>query len=341
MQKYLTFVFILLFTASIFAQHEPPQPFEEFGVKVKVLTLSNGKYCEFFPNDTIYRFGTVMFNHITGEVESVVFGDTLYGEYNLKPDVVCRWLSPDPLGAQFPNWSPYNFVLNNPIRMVDPTGLAPDDYVYYNSKGNEIGRIADSKVQQVVIIADENLQKFDNLPYGRESIDDAATMGKTYDVSPMLGFFNDNRSDYFDNAQPTFITANGDAPKNIPVERAIPLYEKNGVVTIGKNEPVSKGGERVVGINPGQIPEERVNAVKNSSQSGFLHTEPVNERNSKYSIGSPTGGFSPKGYSPNPSSFDEANYKPSAGFHSVIVRPKEVVFFTTKSDYFVVPKTKL
>jgi hypothetical protein len=122
MQQQLTLVFALLFTASLFAQHEPPQPFEEFGVKVKVLTLSNGKFSEFFPNDTVFHFGSVMFNHITGEVESVVLNDTLYGEYNLKPDVVSRWFSPDPLGAKFPNWSPYNFVLNNPMGNIDPDG---------------------------------------------------------------------------------------------------------------------------------------------------------------------------------------------------------------------------
>jgi len=44
MQKYLTLIFALLFSASLFAQHEPIQPFEELGIKVKVLTLSNGKY---------------------------------------------------------------------------------------------------------------------------------------------------------------------------------------------------------------------------------------------------------------------------------------------------------
>jgi hypothetical protein len=138
MQKYLTLVFTLLFTASLFAQHEPPQPFESIGKKVKVLTLSNGKFCEFFPNDTVFRFGSVMFNHITGEVESVVFGDTLYGEYNLKPDVVSRWLSPDPLAQKYTSWSPYNFTMNNPIRFVDPDGRAVTDH-YFNSNGTYLG----------------------------------------------------------------------------------------------------------------------------------------------------------------------------------------------------------
>jgi hypothetical protein len=123
MQKILTSAFALLFTASLFAQHEPIQPFEELGIKVKVLTLSNGKYQESFPNDTTFRFGSVMFNRVTGEVVTVIENDTLYGEYNLKAEVVSRWLSPDPLAAKYPNWSPYNFVADNPLIFIDPDGM--------------------------------------------------------------------------------------------------------------------------------------------------------------------------------------------------------------------------
>ena len=32
------------------------------------------------------------------------------------------WLSVDPLGSEFPNWTPYAFDLNNPINLVDPDG---------------------------------------------------------------------------------------------------------------------------------------------------------------------------------------------------------------------------
>jgi len=35
------------------------------------------------------------------------------------------WLSVDPLASQFPSHSPYNFCLNNPVRLVDPDGRAP------------------------------------------------------------------------------------------------------------------------------------------------------------------------------------------------------------------------
>ena len=122
MQKIITFVVFLLLSSSVFAQHEPIQPFEDLGIKVKVLTLSNGKYQESFPNDTLVRIGNIMYNRVTNEVVAVVKEDTLYGEFDLKPEVMSRWLSPDPLAAKYPNWSPYVAMNDNPVLFIDPDG---------------------------------------------------------------------------------------------------------------------------------------------------------------------------------------------------------------------------
>ena len=34
-----------------------------------------------------------------------------------------RWMSPDPLAEEYSSWSPYNFVMNSPLRFIDPTGM--------------------------------------------------------------------------------------------------------------------------------------------------------------------------------------------------------------------------
>jgi RHS repeat-associated protein len=38
-----------------------------------------------------------------------------------------RWLAPDPMAGKFPDISPYNYCHNNPLRMVDPTGMEDNE----------------------------------------------------------------------------------------------------------------------------------------------------------------------------------------------------------------------
>lgn len=75
---------------------------------------------------------------------------------------VQMWLSVDPLAEEFPDQSPYSFVMNNPLRLVDPDGMAPVDIIdppgkkktawqqSYNPKtGNhDVGKFALIKLEQ-------------------------------------------------------------------------------------------------------------------------------------------------------------------------------------------------
>src|SRR5690554_3354223 len=44
---------------------------------------------------------------------------------NYMPDLG-RWMSPDPLAEEYPSWSPYNYVYNNPLNFKDFSGMCPD-----------------------------------------------------------------------------------------------------------------------------------------------------------------------------------------------------------------------
>ena len=96
------------------------QPFERFGIKVKVATLSNGRYPEFFHNDSLRRIGSVVYNTRLRRIAYLLPGDSLMGR--ARPEVTSRWFSPDPLAEKYLFLSPYVFVDNNPIRYMDPDG---------------------------------------------------------------------------------------------------------------------------------------------------------------------------------------------------------------------------
>nr|WP_319572375.1 DUF6443 domain-containing protein [uncultured Draconibacterium sp.] len=81
------------------------------------------------------------------ELQNEFFENYDYGARFYDPQLG-RWHSVDPLASDYPSWTPYHFVHNNPIILVDPTGMGADWFenektgeIYYNSelrKGDEI-----------------------------------------------------------------------------------------------------------------------------------------------------------------------------------------------------------
>jgi RHS repeat-associated protein len=62
-----------------------------------------------------------------------------------------RFLSVDPLAKDYAAWSPYNYVLGNPVIFVDPDGMKVDDY-YYDENGNFLYK--DNKETDYIRIVD-------------------------------------------------------------------------------------------------------------------------------------------------------------------------------------------
>lgn len=102
-------------------------PFAKFGYKAKVATLSKGKYLEFHDLDSIVTIGTMRWHVEKEQIVAQIVQDTLNPDAQPIGDRAGRWMSPDPLSEEFPDYSPYTFVNNNPLRYNDPTGMAAED----------------------------------------------------------------------------------------------------------------------------------------------------------------------------------------------------------------------
>jgi hypothetical protein len=123
----------LLLLVSLTATAQEYNPFKSIGKKAKILTLSKGKYIEFFDYDTIQRIGTVLINIRTKKVIKLLNAEDVYKKASNNSSS-SRWYSPDPLAAKYYSYSPYNFTLNNPILLIDPKGK--DVYRYDDKTGD-------------------------------------------------------------------------------------------------------------------------------------------------------------------------------------------------------------
>jgi RHS repeat-associated protein len=101
--------------------------FRKYGFKKAPLTLSKGKYNEFFTNDEVVQIGTVRFNTRTNKVIELLEEDTT--KTNYLSDRSSIWYSVDPLAEKYPNYSPYVYCANNPVKFIDPDGKK---IVYFN-----------------------------------------------------------------------------------------------------------------------------------------------------------------------------------------------------------------
>jgi RHS repeat-associated protein len=61
----------------------------------------------------------------TGKERDAETGLDYFGFRYYMP-AVGRWTTVDPPADEFPSWSPYNYVQNNPVSYTDPYGLCPD-----------------------------------------------------------------------------------------------------------------------------------------------------------------------------------------------------------------------
>ncbi len=174
MKKLLLFILLLCSISLSFSQEkqlseeekikrerniQAGNPFKEFGYKPKIATLSKGKYLEFHDLDSIVKIGSFTYHVKKKAINGYWHEETKYSEATLRPEIVSRWFNPDPLSEEFPSWSPYNFVKNNPIRFTDPTGLAPVDVIVTSRDGTKLFTLDDGKTTITTMTAHQLYKK--------------------------------------------------------------------------------------------------------------------------------------------------------------------------------------
>jgi hypothetical protein len=108
------------FSLTIKAQDNP---YKIFGHESKVTYETSIKeYLYILNSDTTSNTYAMAFNFDEGQVLFLDKNDSIIDQVKVEPNQLYRWLSVDPLAADYPSLSPYVFVANNPINAIDPDG---------------------------------------------------------------------------------------------------------------------------------------------------------------------------------------------------------------------------
>ena len=163
---------------------------------------------------------------------------------------VGKWTSVDPMASQFPSYSPFNFSLNNPIRLIDPDGRAPYDVIIKGAeKQAAFNELQASVKGQLTLSMDVN---------GKVSSTQDGTGKLSKDAQQLTNAINDNSVVVNVNAENTTTTQSG----NLYIGGAF----SGNTVTKGAN------GNTVVAeqeVNPGVL--NKVSTAHGKPGADILH----------------------------------------------------------------------
>lgn len=109
-----------------YLQDKDLSPYAIFGDSSVVLLTDAERYgkqfIEIFNTDKLSETYKIEFDQKAAKIRFYNKKEELIKEELLDPELIARFLSVDPRADKYYGWSPYNYVLGNPIRNTDPQG---------------------------------------------------------------------------------------------------------------------------------------------------------------------------------------------------------------------------
>ena len=165
-----------LFGNSLFGRYEPSNGARRYYLKdnlgsTRMVTDNNGNILQTFD---YYPFGLLMpgRNGGSGSTMEQFTGKELdnegtqnlnlyyFGARYLDP-AIGQWTSVDPLAKKYPGWSPYNYGLDDPIKIIDPNGKSANCCSYYPRSWEEFSLAMNRSIKDIKFKVNKTIKTFE------------------------------------------------------------------------------------------------------------------------------------------------------------------------------------